>query len=81
MEILHVALWKKVKLTPLFQPKWGLRPILLHILDSPLRIMRSQDQASVTDQWVGELANWGVEFIVLLCANAKRVFIHGNKSG
>ena len=28
--------WNKVKLTPLFQPKCGLRPLLLHILDPPL---------------------------------------------
>ena len=27
---------KKVKLTPLFQPKCGLRPLLLHILNPPL---------------------------------------------
>ena len=26
----------KVKLTPIFQPKCGLRPLLLHILDPPL---------------------------------------------
>ena len=28
--------WNKVKLTILFQPKCGLRPLLLHILDPPL---------------------------------------------
>ena len=28
--------WNKVKLTILFQPKCGLRPFLLHILDPPL---------------------------------------------
>ena len=28
--------WNKVKLAILFQPKCGLRPLLLHILDPPL---------------------------------------------
>ena len=31
--------WNKVKLTPLFQPKCGLRLLLLHILDTPLYVM------------------------------------------
>ena len=30
----------KVKLAHLFRPKCGLRPLLLHILDSPLRVTR-----------------------------------------
>ena len=31
--------FNKVKLTPLFQPKCGLRPLLLHILDPPLDLV------------------------------------------
>ena len=35
----HAFFWEKVKLTSLFQPKCGLRPHLLHILDSPLYLL------------------------------------------
>ena len=47
----HAFFFNKVKLTIFFQPKCGLRPLLLHILDPPLYVATIPKGGGLVPAW------------------------------